>query len=120
MRVVLLSGDLMLLARLEGAARQKNWTVSTATSSARVLELVRQEDCQLLVIDLKLADIDLSGLVSDLNTAPNPIPVVACGPHVHEDRLAAAREAGCDLVVTRGQFERDAETILGKFCEPSK
>ena len=38
--------------------------------------------------------------------------VVAFGPHVHEQRLAAARDAGCDLVVSRGQFFSQLETIL--------
>jgi hypothetical protein len=40
--------------------------------------------------------------------------VIAFGPHVHEDRLAAARAAGCDSVLSRGQFFSQAENVLGR------
>jgi len=38
--------------------------------------------------------------------------VVAFGPHVHEERLAAAREAGCDEVLSRGEFFARVNAIV--------
>jgi hypothetical protein len=38
--------------------------------------------------------------------------VVAFGPHVHEERLAAARNAGCDEVVSRGEFFARLDAIV--------
>jgi hypothetical protein len=42
----------------------------------------------------------------------SPLAILAYGPHVHEDRLAAARAAGCDAVVSRGQLDREADSLL--------
>ena len=44
--------------------------------------------------------------------ASHSVHVVAFGPHVHEERLAAAREAGCDVVVSRGKFFAELDAIL--------
>ncbi len=44
-------------------------------------------------------------------TAP---AIIAFGPHVHENLLAAARAAGCDDVLSRGQFFGQLDAILRK------
>jgi hypothetical protein len=38
--------------------------------------------------------------------------VVAFGPHVHETLLVAAEAAGCDLVLSRGQFFSRLDEIV--------
>ena len=43
--------------------------------------------------------------------------IAAYAPHVHEDRLAAAKAAGCDEVLSRGQFVRELNRLVsGKFA----
>ncbi|TVQ61875.1 MAG: hypothetical protein EA379_05950 [Phycisphaerales bacterium] len=44
-----------------------------------------------------------------------PIRVLAFGPHVHTDRLQAARDAGAHDVLTRGAFANNLEDILLKL-----
>ncbi len=116
MNAVLLSRDLMLQSRAEGAARKVGLTLRNANDATVALETVRDEICRGIVIDLRLPQLDIGTLVFQLRSArPADFFIAACGPHVHETSLNAARDAGCDLVATRGQFDRDAEEILRRF-----
>jgi hypothetical protein len=45
--------------------------------------------------------------------------IVAYAPHVHEDRLRAATEAGCNEVLSRGQFDRQMDDILARYARQS-
>jgi CheY-like chemotaxis protein len=114
-KLMLLSGDLMLAARVEGAARQCGLElVQVADCALAVADCTN--DCRVVLLDLRNAGIDVQALVEQLRQQPLAPAIVACGPHVHEQLLAEARQAGCDLVVTRGQFDRDAEAILQQFA----
>jgi len=116
MKLLLLTNDLMIGARAEGAARQLELTTVTVSNPAAVLAAVGDDDCRVLLIDLRLPGLDLGAFVQAVrHSRPKHLPIVACGPHVHEAKLAAAREAGCDAVVTRGQFDREAEAIFGRL-----
>jgi DNA-binding NarL/FixJ family response regulator len=109
-KLVLVSGDLMVASRIEGAARKCGLNMSTAVGHA-----VAEGDCRVVLVDLRTPGLELPTLIANVRQlAPQPA-VVAFGPHVHEESLAQARNAGCDLVVSRGQLERDAESILARF-----
>lgn len=113
MTAVLLSGDLMVVSRVEGAAKLAGATIQAVSNAPRAFAVCEAEAAQVLVIDLATAAIDLAALVSQLRASRGPsLRIVAFGPHVHEDKLAAAREAGCDVVVSRGQFFSQVDTIL--------
>ncbi|MCG8448682.1 MAG: hypothetical protein MI725_03755 [Pirellulales bacterium] len=118
MKLYLLSQDLMLTARTEGVARKLGMRVVTLRDSAAAT--CGLEDCQLLVVDLGLAGVDLEKTVRQVRQLQTPVPIVACGPHVHEVRLEEARNAGCDLVVSRGQWDRDAEKLCQGLLDGSK
>ena len=45
--------------------------------------------------------------------------IVAFGPHVHEASLEAARAAGCDEVLSRGQFLSQADAIIARHATAS-
>lgn len=116
MKLVLLSSDLMISARVEGAARQNGLTVVTAGSHAAALDAAAQESCRLLLVDLRFPALDIGELVRMVREhCEGHLPIVAFGPHVHEANLAAANAAGCDAVVTRGQFDHEAGAIIGNL-----
>ena len=113
MKLVLLSRDLMLTSRVDGVATQKGFATIHAADHVGAVAAAKDDDCQILFVDLQLPGLDINALVNGVREkASREVRIVACGPHVHEHRLAAAREAGCDQVVTRGQFDREADTIL--------
>jgi hypothetical protein len=71
----------------------------------------------LLVIDLRTPGLDIRDLVGDV-TGFNPAPrIAAVAPHVHTESLAAADEAGCDEIFTRGQFDVRLDSLLAELTE---
>jgi CheY-like chemotaxis protein len=113
MTVVLLSSDLTVLSRVEGAAGRLGHKVQSAAGESPAVELCDADDVKMLIIDLSTSSLDVASLVSQLKSNNGSVPrLVAFGPHVHEQRLAAARDAGCDRVVSRGQFFSQLEAIL--------
>lgn len=112
MCIVLLSRDLMLLSHIQGVADKLGVVLLNASDANAATEIVETRSCLAAVIDLRLPNLEIGELVPRLRQAGENVAIIACGPHVHEQSLAAARQAACDVVVTRGQFERDAEKIL--------
>jgi CheY-like chemotaxis protein len=127
MRAVLLSGDLMLVSSAQGAADRHGVRLITAVSEEQALEAMRDAAARLVVIDLRLPGLDVAAFVSRVRSAKpwvdgarhEQAAVVACGPHVHEEALAAAAAAGCDEVITRGQFERRIDALLAELMAPA-
>ena len=113
MTIVLLSGDLAALSRVEGAATRLGQAVRIASGESQAVEFCEAEDAKTVIVDLSIPSLDIASLVKQLKSIEDSnTRVLAFGPHVHEQRLAAAREAGCDLVVSRGQFFSQLESIL--------
>jgi hypothetical protein len=120
MNVVLLSRDLMLQSRLGSAACHVGIEYLAANDAAKAIQLAADEACRGIVIDLKEHSLNIAELVANLrSTRGEGFLIAACGPHVQEAALNAARDAGCNVVATRGQFERDAEAILLAFISES-
>jgi DNA-binding NarL/FixJ family response regulator len=116
MNIVLLSRDLMLLSRTQGAANKLAATLRNANSDDQATDWAIEPECRGVVIDLRAPGLNIHELVAALRESRGAdFAIVACGPHVHEASLNAAREAGCNTVATRGQFERDAEAILASM-----
>lgn len=110
-----LSGDLIFSSRVKAAA-------SNAGLGFRLLGSWPQQDA--------VADESVRFLIVDLSTKSNLLPTVveradalcpaarriAYGPHVQAGRLAAAREAGIETVLTRGQFDAQLSTLFGSLA----
>jgi DNA-binding NarL/FixJ family response regulator len=104
----------MAASRIQGAASRFAAKLRTATTAEQAIALCSDEPTGFVLVDLGMPGLEIGPVVRSLkNAIPAPPKVVAFGPHVHEDRLAAAREAGCDEVVSRGQFFSQLESILG-------
>jgi len=72
----------------------------------------------LVLVDLSTQGLDLRALIRRLRAVSSrAISIVAYGPHVQEANLAAAREAGCDEVLARGQIDLQIEAMLARSKE---
>ena len=93
MECFLLSRDLMFTSQLSGAASSAGCTPRVVGS----LEQIRCEEPHFVVLDLGLPDLNISTAVQAMRQ--NDATVIAVGPHVREEQLSAATEAGCDCVL---------------------
>ncbi len=67
----------------------------------------------LVLLDLSLPGAAPDTIVPKLRADLSPgSRILAFGPHVHARLLAAARDAGCDLVVSRGEFHARIDDYL--------
>jgi DNA-binding response OmpR family regulator len=118
MFVALLTADLLQSSQVAGAARLANarlrvFSSADALCAALSEAALPEEGARLVIVDLALPGLDIRALVERLQTLAAGKPrMLAFGPHVHTERLAAAREAGCDQVISRGQFHSQMDELL--------
>lgn len=117
MQVFFLTTDLMSSSQVTGVAKHLDIPITVVGSAASLAEaMAGHEEAALVLIDLSAPALDIDGLVSQLRAAASPAVAIAYGPHVHEARLEAARQAGCDEVLSRGQFSSQIERILRQYA----
>ena len=116
MEASLLSTDLFFSSRVTGVAEMDGVTVTTIMHSEQLIRRVSENDVRLVLLDLSMPELDPKDLVPRLRELPNPPDtIIAFGPHVHEKKLSAAREAGCDRVLSRGEFNNQIRKILTEY-----
>jgi CheY-like chemotaxis protein len=125
MSAILLTSDLMTASKAQGAATRAGCPLKTVGSEQALLaaaaeQAAAQNVAGLLILDLTTPGIDLPALVPQLRALAGRPQILAFGPHVHEARLQAAAEAGCDSVITRGQFHAQAQEILARHAADSR
>jgi AmiR/NasT family two-component response regulator len=113
MQVILVTSDLTVISRVDAAAARIGAKVSSAAGTdAEVVARSMEVEADMVVIDLS-APLDVKSLVEQIRAAKtNPPRFVAFGPHVHVERLQSARDAGCDSVLSRGQFLSQVDSVL--------
>ncbi len=112
--VLLITTDLLASSQVEGAARSVGVSLEIAGPKAAREKVAT---VRLVVLDLASPLGDLPTLVAQLKSLESAPAVIAFGPHVHEQKLQAAAEAGCDEVLTRGQFHRSAAAVIARYVE---
>jgi CheY-like chemotaxis protein len=117
MEIIFLTTDLLFSSSVAGAAARIGLKLRTAATHAALLELAGAAEANSIVLlDLNSPGVEPADVVPALRALPNPPrAIIAYGPHVQEDRLVAAKAAGCDEVLTRGQFNATMDDVLRKW-----
>jgi CheY-like chemotaxis protein len=141
--LLVLTDDLFLVPRFEDAARSLGGRarfvgapgdlgVRGAAVPRRVplteplegaeAELVRRiaaDRPSLILVDLTTQAIPWESWIQVLKTsaATRRIPIVAFGPHVEDELLRRAREAGADEAITRGRLHASLQDIVEKWAK---
>jgi CheY-like chemotaxis protein len=106
----------MLVSAAQGVADRWGAALVLAGNERAAVAAAGDAETRLAAIDLRAPGLEVASLVAALRGArAAPIHVLAGGPHVHEASLAAARAAGCDEVVTRGEFERRLDAAVARL-----
>lgn len=99
--VIFLSGDLIFAGRVRAACESAEMQFAFAASLPEKIE----EDVRWVIVDLATRSRLTHTIVPEARRRFPDARLIAYAPHVHTARLAAAREAGFDEVMTRGQFD---------------
>jgi DNA-binding NarL/FixJ family response regulator len=112
MRVFHLTGDLMLSSQAASAAARVGASYALGASPESLISS-GGDPVDVVLWDLACGNDPASETAERIRQKAPAARIVAYAPHVHEDRLAAAQAAGCDEVLSRGQFVRDLARLCG-------
>jgi CheY-like chemotaxis protein len=114
MNALALTHDLTIHSAAHGSGKRTGVAVRVVDTADRLVDEADANPAVLVVLDLETPNLDVAEVVARLHDRFTPPKrIVAFGPHVHRERLEAARKAGCDEVLSRGQFSAGMDEIIG-------
>ncbi len=106
--VVFLSKDLIFSSRVKGAAERSD----LAFHCGGRLPDTDAEAIRFVILDLSTQSELSAELMARCSDHCPQATVIAYAPHVQTGKIAAAREAGIPVVMTRGQFDSKLSTLF--------
>jgi DNA-binding NarL/FixJ family response regulator len=124
--VLFIGNDLMFQSKISSACRQSGMSLGVirnpkvlggaSISGASISAADEPGVPRLIVVDLGLANLDLAEVLASGRQIWPTTKWLGYGAHVQADRLDSATELGLDVVLTRGQFDRDMVRVLQGFA----
>ena len=115
MSALYLTKDLFFSSRVTSAASTCSLEMSVVTDGDQLLSCIEAGGVHFALLDFSTPGLDLLDLVPRIRAATSTaVSVIAFGPHVNVAGMAAAKQAGCDEVYTRGQFNSQMVDVLRK------
>ena len=113
MTVLLLTRDLSVVSQVDGASARVGAAALTISSEAEAVVQCAGGGVEIVVLDLNTPLLNVKSFVDQVKASTTAPPrIVAFGSHVHAEKLTVAREAGCDEVLSRGQFFSQLDGVL--------
>ena len=114
--VLLVGQNLFFLGRIEAAAEPLGYQVRRATTEPAFRNQLDGPTPDLILVDLEGDESTWVGALEVLRERkPVSTQVIAFGPHEQVATLERARTLGCDLVLNKGEFNRDLAKILAEL-----
>jgi DNA-binding NarL/FixJ family response regulator len=110
----LLSDDLIFSSRITATGRAQNIAIGVCKTVDQLLTKVTSP--MGVILDLNNPTLESATTIPKLR-ACGASRIVAYCSHVDTERILAAREAGCDLVLARSQFVSKLETHLAHWLD---
>ena len=101
-------------AKLKGEVERAGFEYLGARGEVGLMKHASESSPVAILLDLSKEDIDFAAIVSTLrgDETTSSIPIIAFCGHVEEQKLAAAKELGCDVVTTNGAVSNSFEAVL--------
>src|SRR5262249_9259741 len=116
MTALALVSDLMMQSQIAGAGARAGVPVNTVGSTDALLAALDEQAPALVILDLSHPGLDPATVVGQIKSAAPRATVLAFVPHVHKELLAAAASAGCNRVLSRGQFHTEMAELLAELA----
>ena len=111
--VLLVGQNLFFLGRVETLADPLGYEVLRATTESEFWDRYGSRQLALILVDLEGDESVWSKVLEGLGQQETgEAKVVAFGPHENVALLERAKVLGCDLALSRGEFNRDLLKIL--------
>ena len=113
-RIVAAVEDLLFRSKISETADTLGVEAVFPRSSKKLIGEVQSSPPDLLVLDLNSSRFEPLKLLGQLKSdeTSESVPVVGFLSHVQKDLAVAAREYGCDRIMSRSAFTRDLPEIL--------
>ena len=114
-KVLVIATNLFFLPRIQNIAAPSGCNTRQVMTIDRLKEEMADGETVLVLVDLE-ANPDFWGEAVGrvLASGPSRPQVVGYGGHTNTAMLQKAEEAGCDLVLTKGQFSRDLSKLIAE------
>ena len=111
--VLLLGQNMFFVGRVEAQTEQLGYEVQWATTQPAFWEYYNSRRPALILVDLEGEESIWGNVLEDIEHGDvGGVKVVAFGPHENVAMLERARDLGCDLVLNKGEFNRDLPKII--------
>ena len=112
-RIVLVGTELMSESRIAEGARALGYEVQAAGTIEAVITALALAPADVLILDLQAEGVPWREAVEVARRAGDSgLAVLAYGRHIKPELAAAARDAGCDLVVARSEVMGDLRGVI--------
>ena len=111
--VVLVGQNLFFLGRVEALAEPLGYDVQWATTESVFWKFYASRRPALVLVDLEGNESIWSNVLGNIDhVEAGGVKLLAFGPHENVAMLERARNLGCDLVLNKGEFNRDLPKII--------
>jgi ActR/RegA family two-component response regulator len=114
--VLLVGQNLFFLGRVESLAEARGYDLSRAADEASFWRHFHRQKPALLLVDLEGDEDTWHKVLEGVQLEKQDIKIVAFGPHENVNALERARGLGCDLVLNKGEFNRDLPKIFDSIA----
>ncbi|MBX3381606.1 MAG: hypothetical protein KF805_16035 [Phycisphaeraceae bacterium] len=118
MMILYLAADLIWASKIKATADSLGLACRPVRNMEMLEARLADSDVKALIVDLDVAEMamEMVGRVKGQRSkgaeGQRDVRVLAFGPHVARDALAAAQAAGADEVMTRGGFDHNMDQVL--------
>ena len=110
--IVLVGQNLFFLGRVESLAESEGYETLRATTETAFWNHFNAQKPALVLVDLEGDEDTWSKVLEGVHSQKDGIKVIAFGPHENTVALEQARQAGCDLALSKGELNRDLPQII--------
>ena len=114
-KILVIATNLFFLPRIQNMAAPSGCDTRQVMTIDRMNEEMADGGTVLVLVDLEAnADFWGEAVKTVLATGESRPQVVGYGGHTNTAMLQRAKEVGCDLVLTKGQFSRDLAKLIAE------
>jgi DNA-binding response OmpR family regulator len=117
--IVLVGQDLFFLGRVDSLAQSHGYETLRATTEQAFWNHFNTRKPALVLVDLEGDHDTWSKVLEGVRPQNNGITVIAFGPHENTEELERARRLGCNLALSKGEFNRDLPGIIAGLTSSS-